>query len=79
VKPGVPLSRQDEEDLLWIREEFLESGEDFGKIVVHGHTPVPEPELRTNRVGVDTGAYMTGILTCAVLEGSSLRFLQARH
>jgi serine/threonine protein phosphatase 1 len=79
VKPGVPLSRQDEEDLLWIREEFLESGEDFGKIVVHGHTPVPEPELRTNRVGVDTGAYMTGILTCAVLEGTSLRFLQARH
>lgn len=79
VKPGVPLDGQDEEDMLWIREEFLDSPADFGKIVVHGHTPEPEPVLRPNRIGVDTGAYMTGILTCVVLEGTDLRFLQARY
>jgi serine/threonine protein phosphatase 1 len=77
VKPGIPLERQAEEDLLWIREEFLDSPADFGKVVVHGHTPEPEPVLRTNRIGIDTGAYMTGVLSCVVLEGSELRFLQA--
>jgi diadenosine tetraphosphatase ApaH/serine/threonine PP2A family protein phosphatase len=79
VKPGVPLGKQAEEDLLWIRDEFLESKADFGKIVVHGHSPEPEPVLRPNRVGVDTGAYMTGVLTCVVIEGAALRFLQAGH
>jgi len=79
VKPGIPLESQVEEDLLWIREEFLDSPVDFGKIVVHGHSPEPDPVLRANRIGVDTGAYMTGVLTCVVLEGTGLRFLQARH
>jgi serine/threonine protein phosphatase 1 len=78
VRPGVPLGQQRDEDLLWIREEFLESGADFGKVVVHGHTPEAEPVLRANRIGVDTGAYMTGVLTCVVLEEDSQRFLQAR-
>ena len=79
VKPGVPLERQSEDDLLWIREEFLDSPADFGKVVVHGHTPEPEPVLKPNRIGVDTGAYMTGVLTCVVLEGTQARFLQAAH
>jgi serine/threonine protein phosphatase 1 len=79
VKPGIPLEHQAEEDLLWIRDEFLDSPADFGKIVVHGHSPEPDPVLRANRIGVDTGAYMTGVLTCVVLEGTGLRFLQARH
>ena len=79
VKPGIPLEKQAEEDLLWIREEFLDSPADFGKIVVHGHTPEPDPVLRANRIGIDTGAYMTGVLTCVVLEGTGQRFLQARH
>ena len=79
VKPGVPLSRQAVEDMLWIRDEFLGSDEDFGKIVVHGHTPEPEPVMKANRVGVDTGAYITGVLSCVVLEGTELRFLQAQH
>lgn len=70
VRPGVALDRQRKEDLLWIRDEFLISEDDFGKVVVHGHTPVREAELRRNRVNVDTGAYATGRLTCVKLEGA---------
>lgn len=77
VRPGVPLQQQSEDDLLWIRDEFLDSKTDFGKIVVHGHTPTEEPELLPNRINVDTGAFMTGRLTCAVLEGEEVRFLSA--
>ncbi len=72
VKPGVELSHQKESDLLWIREEFLNSSEDFGKIIVHGHTPVPEIDVGPNRINIDTGAFATGRLTCLVIEGSSL-------
>jgi serine/threonine protein phosphatase 1 len=75
VRPGVPLERQREGDLLWIREEFLRSGADHGKVVVHGHTICPEPELRPNRIGIDTGAFATNRLTCLVLEGTERRFL----
>ena len=75
VRPGVPLERQVEEDLLWIRDEFLNSRIDFGKIVVHGHTPVEEPEVLSNRINIDTGAFATGRLTCAVLEEESRRFI----
>ncbi len=79
VRPGVPLDRQIEEDLLWIREGFLDSARTFGKIVVHGHTPSEEVVIRSNRIGVDTGAYMTGVLTALVLEGTSRRFVQTRE
>jgi serine/threonine protein phosphatase 1 len=78
VRPGVPLEQQTEEDLLWIRDPFLTSRIDFGKIVVHGHTPAAEPEVLPNRINVDTGAFMTGRLTCAVLEDDGARFLTAR-
>ena len=60
VRPGVALDRQSDEDLLWIRDEFLDSMTDFGKIVVHGHTPTVEPQVRTNRINIDTGAFATG-------------------
>jgi serine/threonine protein phosphatase 1 len=69
VRPGIPLSKQRDEDLLWIRDEFLLHEEDFGKIVVHGHTPVRELDIRPNRINIDTGAYATGRLTCLILEG----------
>jgi serine/threonine protein phosphatase 1 len=75
VRPGVALEAQDPHDLIWIREEFLHWDDDFGVTVVHGHTPVAQPELRPNRVNVDTGAYATGRLTCAVIEGSEIAFL----
>jgi len=68
AKPKVDLSRQSESDLLWIRGTFLNSDHDFGKIIVHGHTPVGEVEVRINRINVDTGAVATGRLTCLVLE-----------
>lgn len=75
VRPGVPIDRQDPDDLMWIREEFLADQRDFGAVVVHGHSIRPDPENLANRIGVDTGAYTTGHLTCAVLWGSERRFL----
>ena len=70
-----PLTTQREEDLLWIRQEFLLCEEDFSKIVVHGHTPVPKPDIRTNRINIDTGAYATGQLTCLILENDNMRVI----
>jgi serine/threonine protein phosphatase 1 len=72
VKPNVELSRQKESDLLWIRAEFLSSNDDFGKIIVHGHTPAHEIEVGPNRINIDTGAFATGRLTCLVIEGDLL-------
>ena len=72
VKPDIPLSRQKENDLLWIRQEFLSSRGDFGKIVIHGHTPRRDIEVEPNRVNIDTGAFATGRLTCLVIDESSL-------
>jgi serine/threonine protein phosphatase 1 len=72
VRPGVELLQQMESDLLWIRGEFLSSDDDFGKIIVHGHTPTREIEVGPNRINIDTGAFATGRLTCLVLEGESL-------
>ena len=76
IRPGVPLDAQRDEDILWIREEFLDDAGDHGKIVVHGHTIARSPEVRPNRIGIDTGAYATGVLTCLVLEGAERAFLQ---
>jgi serine/threonine protein phosphatase 1 len=75
VRPGVPLDQQSDADLIWIREEFLQSADFHGKIVVHGHSYKTEPEILHNRIGIDTGAYATGRLTCLVLEGTDYRFL----
>ena len=75
VRPGAPLSRQREEDLLWIRDDFLCCEEPFEKVIVHGHTPVMEPEVRKNRINIDTGAYATGRLTCLTLERDEIGFL----
>jgi len=72
VRPGVPLSRQCEHDLLWIRDDFLLYEEHFGKVIVHGHTPSKMPDVRANRINVDTGAYATGRLTCLVLQGDRI-------
>lgn len=76
VRPGIPLASQTDEDLMWIRHEFLSSAEDFGSIVVHGHTPVAKPEVKPNRINIDTGAFATGRLTCIALDDDGPRFLE---
>jgi len=78
VRPGVPLDAQSEHDLIWIREPFLDFEGDLGKVVIHGHTPVPEPDIRPNRIDIDTLAWRSGILTALVLEGTERRFLQTQ-
>jgi serine/threonine protein phosphatase 1 len=75
MRPGVSLAEQREEDLLGIGEDFLRHEGSFGRIVVHGHTPVDEPEIRTNRINIDTRAFVTGRLTCLVLEGDKVAFI----
>lgn len=69
IRPGVPLAGQAVEDLLWIRRDFLASDEDHGCVVVHGHSIAEHAEVRPNRIGIDTGAYRTGVLTSLMLEG----------
>ena len=75
VRPGVGLRQQKDFDLMWIRDDFLDSDADFGRLVVHGHSIRPRPDIRPNRIGIDTGAYLTGRLTCLVLDGEERRFL----
>jgi serine/threonine protein phosphatase 1 len=72
VRPGIALRDQREQDLLWVRDEFLMHEEDFGKIIVHGHTPSKDPDIRGNRINIDTGAYATGRLSCLVLQGDRM-------
>lgn len=72
VRPGIPLNEQTEADMLWIRDEFLDSEENFGKFIVHGHTPVREPDIRPNRINIDTGAYATGNLTLLTIQEDSM-------
>jgi serine/threonine protein phosphatase 1 len=78
IRPGVALSEQSEDDLLTIRHSFLQSEEDHdGLVVVHGHTARDAPEVRPNRINLDTAAWSGGLLSCAVLEGNRLGFLFA--
>lgn len=82
VRPGLPLAAQRPHDLVWIRDAFLNwDGEMLpdapGTIVVHGHTPVPTPEIRRNRIGIDTNTARGGPLTCVVLGGENPRFMVA--
>ena len=77
IRPQVPLEEQSPEELVWIRGPFLDYQEDFGVFVVHGHTPVEHIDRRTNRLNVDTEAYASDRLTCAVLEGADMKFITA--
>ena len=76
VRPGIALEAQSEDDLLWIRDDFLSSDEPRAKLVVHGHSIAAKPVVRANRIGIDTGAYASGRLTCLVAEGNGWAFLQ---
>lgn len=76
IRPGVPLHAQVEEDLFGIRQGFLASEQDFGMVVVHGHSTTPSPSIRPNRISIDTGAGHGGKLTCAVFEEDGVAFIQ---
>lgn len=77
VQPSVPIDEQDAPTVRWIREEFLRSRKDHGKVIVHGHTISDDVVVLPNRIGIDTGAYMTGLLTALGLEGTNRWFLQS--
>lgn len=72
LMPGVPLALQNTQDLLWVRDEFISSGNNFGKRVIFGHSPRKEPLIMTNKIGIDTGAVYGGRLSC--LELPALKF-----
>lgn len=76
IRPQVPLEMQMDNDLMWIREEFTHSKVQHGHVVVHGHTIAEEVEWLPNRIGIDTGAYQSGLLTALVLQGQEQRLLQ---
>ena len=78
IRPGVEIDQQRQSDLRWIREPFLFDETDHGFVVVHGHTIRPEVEIRPNRIGIDTGAFQTGVLTAIAIEGSDTWLLDTR-
>ena len=76
VRFDIPINKQKKQDLLWIREPFLSEDTNFGKIIVHGHSiNEKEPDIKANRIGIDTGAYYTDILTCLVISGDKTYFI----
>jgi serine/threonine protein phosphatase 1 len=75
IRPGIAIEQQDVNDLMWIRHEFLDSVQAHGAFVVHGHTPVPHPDIKPNRINIDTGAWRTGTLTCIAIEGTTILVL----
>jgi serine/threonine protein phosphatase 1 len=78
IRPGIPLEQQRLADLRWIRGTFLESAEDFGFTVVHGHTISDEAEVRSNRIGIDTGAFASGRLTALGLDAGHRWLIEAQ-
>lgn len=78
IRPGIPLARQSQSDLRWIRRPFLDDERDHGFIVVHGHTISDGVDEACNRIGIDTGAYQSGILTALVLERGQRRYIQTK-
>jgi serine/threonine protein phosphatase 1 len=78
IRPGVAVEQQDRKDLRWIRDPFLSDTKEHGFVVVHGHTIEEEVQERTNRIGIDTGAYRTGVLTALGIEADQRWFLTGR-
>jgi serine/threonine protein phosphatase 1 len=79
IRPGVPLDEQEPRDLRWIRGAFTDSRGDHGLLVVHGHTIFEAPDIRSNRIGIDTGAYYSGRLTALRLEGAERSLLETHQ
>jgi serine/threonine protein phosphatase 1 len=78
IQPQLAIDKQRGADLRWIREPFLSSEDRHSHVIVHGHTIYAKPEVRDNRIGIDTGAFASGRLTALVLEGTGRRFIQTR-
>jgi serine/threonine protein phosphatase 1 len=78
IRWNVPLEQQAEQDLLWIRREFLDTEKTSEHVIVHGHTPVEKPYMGAGRIGIDTGAYATGVLSAVRLWNCSQKILQSR-
>jgi serine/threonine protein phosphatase 1 len=78
IRPGIEVDQQSQADLRWIREPFLFDESDHGFVVVHGHTIRDEVEERPNRIGIDTGAYRSGVLTALVIDGRERRLIDTR-
>jgi serine/threonine protein phosphatase 1 len=77
ARPGELLERQKPHDLMWIRNSFLESDVEFDKVVVHGHTPTRAVHVDRRRIGLDTRAYESGVLSAVRLEGAAREVLKA--
>ena len=75
IRPGVAIEDQHVKDLRWIREPFLSDGKEHGFVVVHGHTVCDSVEERENRIGIDTGAYVSGDLTALSIEDEERWYL----
>ncbi len=75
IDPSRPADSQDEAEYLWIRDTFLQDDRKLSHIIVHGHTPEPMPVADRRRVGTDTGAYASGVLTAARIDDDGVRFL----
>jgi serine/threonine protein phosphatase 1 len=78
IRPGLAIEHQDRKDLRWIRDPFLSDAKEHGFVVVHGHTIEEDVQERPNRIGIDTGAYRTGVLTAVAIEGDRRWFLTGR-
>jgi serine/threonine protein phosphatase 1 len=79
IRPGIELDQQQQSDLRWIREPFLLDDRDHGFVVVHGHTISRRIDEQPNRIGIDTGAFATGVLTALSIEGGERRFIDTRE
>ena len=79
IRPGIEMDQQSQSDLRWIREPFLFDESDHGFVVVHGHTIADEVDERPNRIGIDTGAYRSGVLTALAIEGTERWYLDTRN
>ena len=77
ARPGVALDRQSPGDLMWIRQPFLDSPTAFEQVVIHGHTPTPRVHADHRRIGIDTKAYHSGVLSALRLEGFERDLLRA--
>ena len=77
IDPDKSIESQVDADLLWIRRKFTNDERTYSKIIVHGHSPVEQVDVRHNRINVDTGAFFTGNLACVALEAGAISLISS--